>query len=53
MCHHVDMEIDWEAVVEDRESEPEEFATAEDADEIDEIRQRVDELRAMADDGTL
>jgi len=33
MCHHVDMEIGWEAVVEDRESEPEEFATAEDADE--------------------
>jgi|AntDeeMetageno50_2_1112565.scaffolds.fasta_scaffold00739_5 hypothetical protein len=29
MCHHVDMEIDWDAVVEDREPEAEEFDIAE------------------------
>ena len=33
MCHHVDMAIDWDAVVEDRESEAEDLDAAEPVDE--------------------
>jgi len=51
MCHHVDMEIDWDAVVEDREPETEKFDTAEDADEraVD-TEESTPELTPPADD---
>ena len=33
MCHHVDMAIDWDEVVEETEPEPDEPPEAEEADE--------------------
>jgi len=51
MCHHVDMEIDWDAVVEDREPETEKLDTDEEPEErIVDGEASTPEITAPADD---
>ena len=51
MCHYVDMEIDWDAVVEDREPETEELDATEKSNEraVDD-EASTPEITAPADD---